>query len=176
MELCTFDQIYQDILLVHVNQMRQEYCFDFNDRCKQSIFESYTLLRDFVKKAFMDKDLTSVLDRHKIAACMMMAIIRIKPLTKISGAPYLNELLAVKVALDIVCSFLMQSSDSIYKNGFRFPPTSNGQSFIYGLCLSLYNVECTCAADMLAYANVFFLIEAYTRAMVEKEAEQKVIS
>jgi hypothetical protein len=60
MEARTFDQIYQDILLVHVNQMRQDYYFDFNDRCKQSIYESYILLSDFVKKAFMDKELTSV--------------------------------------------------------------------------------------------------------------------
>ncbi len=171
-----FDELYTNIICPNIEILKQNHEFEFISTSKLSIEESYIKHRDFVKKMYMQKGSESILDRHKVAACIMMAIVKVKPLvsskTHRDNNFYLNEMLAIQVAFDIVCSYLVDDQiDSIFSNGLSFPVSKNenGQSFLHCLCLSLYYGECSCSQDILAYSSLLFMVEAYTELYLKTQ-------
>ena len=83
-------------------------CLHENARAKSKIFKYYQRKRDVIKRNYMEKTAVS-LDRHKIAACMVYAILKSRVLSVNEFIPHLperllmaNEYLAVYVGINII--------------------------------------------------------------------------
>lgn len=91
------------------------------------IYTYYNELVTFAKAHYMAKN-TSLLNRHKVAAAIMIAILKAKPIKKIDPIFYepdkdgnitvwpLNESLAITVALSILRAFIMERVDKAFKD------------------------------------------------------------
>lgn len=132
-------------------------------------------MRDYVRCNYMSKKVDVALDRHKVAACMMYAVLKAKPLMVSRKTPRLdeklllaNEYLALYAALNILVMYKMnqyQLREGEYE--ILFPDTycndlSNDYATNY--CRTLYYVSIgnLNRFDVFAHANILFLLEKYT--------------
>jgi len=107
------------------------------------VYEEYTNQNLLLKDLYMDKGDNEVLDRHKVAACMIVSIIKNRVITLKPNAyasctleemPRANEQLALSVGLSIIRGFILE--DSFEKNDdvrheyfdreFIFPSVNHG--------------------------------------------------
>ena len=124
------------------------------------------------------EDVNTHLDRHKIAACIMSAIVKVQPIKikkrnllrrYFDKKPYekkftlLNEYLALYTALSVVESFrqddIKNQRMGFDRPGVCQPMTTNGESYIHNTCLDLYFAKRHNKINVLTFANVFFLLE-----------------
>ncbi len=142
---------------------------------EKKIFEYYQEMRDYIRCNYMSKKIDVALDRHKVAACMMYAILKAKPLKINRKIPSLdekillaNEYLALYVALNIVVMYKMdqcQLKEGEYE--ILFPETyfnDPSNDYVTNYCRTLYYVsrENLNKFEVLAHSNILFLLEKYT--------------
>jgi hypothetical protein len=118
-----------------------------------------------------------LLDRHKVCACMILAIAKSKPLVyednDVGGIKKIfNENLAMTIGLSLLYNFIIssyQNNETWLRQGFSFPATDRDATYQELLCLMLYydikNNQCS----ILALSNILFMIEAYTKQGNDKE-------
>lgn len=141
----------------------------------RKIFEYYQEMRDFIRCNYMSKKMDVALDRHKVAACMMYAVLKAKPLKVNRKIPGLdekillaNEYLALYVALNIVIMYKIdQYQLEAGEYEILFPETyfnDSSNDYVTNYCRTLYYVsmENLNKFDVLAHANILFLLEKYT--------------
>lgn len=141
----------------------------------KKIFEYYQEMRDYIRCNYMSKKIDVALDRHKVAACMMYAILKAKPLKINRKIPNLdekillsNEYLALYAALNIVVMYKMdqcQLKEGEYE--ILFPETyftDPSNDYVTNYCRTLYYVsmENLNKFEVLAHANILFMLEKYT--------------
>jgi len=154
----------------------------FDENRKEFIFEKYSNIRDFIKERYM-KNKDGLLDRHKVAAIMMKAILIVEPFQlskKDNGeildteeipilAWFANEVFAIYCANVIVSSFLINEEDTkmkdVYKKGLVIPDCRNEDSYLLQLAKELYYNKVEGHFDVFAFANILFLLEQYTIAI-----------
>ena len=113
------------------------------------------------------------MDRHKIGAVMIYAILKSKPFYVVKTIPKLpsqllmaNEYLAFYDALNIVELYRMDDAlsngNGSDRNNLILPNTYHGDMYIENVCKALYYVKNPDYFDILAYANVLFLSEKYS--------------
>lgn len=165
-------------------------CLTDQRNARKRIFKNYQNKRDFVISNYMSKTSTVALDRHKVAACMIYAILKAKPLKvnrMIANLPekilLCNEYLAFFVALNII---EMYKKDELLENGitddyeiiipksYHEDDTPNN-TYESNLCKSLYYISMTNVKqyDVFAYADILFLLEKYTDTYIELVKTQK---
>lgn len=173
-----FEDIWDNIILKLFSEMTPQKDVFIAPRSKKKIFKEYQKQKTFLKLNYMENPNTH-LDRHKIAACMLYAIVKVRPIKIkkfsvwrkfISGTRYtpeflmLNEYLGLYTAFSIIESFRVyeQSIDkdiTFPRNGISQPITTNGEDYIYNTCLDLYLSRKKNKINILTFANVFFLLE-----------------
>lgn len=157
-------------------------CLHECDRAKSNIFKYYQRKRDAIKKNYMEKTAVS-LDRHKVAACMVYAILKSRVLRVNEFVPHLpdrllmaNEYLAVYVGINIIEQYrrndgLKEPNDKLF-----FPTTYHevdGQDsvFINNLCKGLYYSRRKINnMDIFAYSNIYFFMEKYTDTVLKQNS------
>ena len=142
---------------------------------KKKIFEYYQEMRDYIRCNYMSKKIDVALDRHKVAACMMYAILKANPLKINRKIPNLderillaNEYLALYAALNIVVMYKMdqcQLKEGEYE--ILFPETyfnDPSNDYVTNYCRTLYyvSIENLNKFEVLAHANILFMLEKYT--------------
>lgn len=139
---------------------------------KRKILTRYTDKRNIILKYYMHKTVTA-LDSHKVAACLMYAIIKSKPIKInkfISNLPpeiiLANEYVAVCVALNVVDMYRRHKGDTNFQTVIPltyFDAEGEKKSeFIPNLCKALSYVKSSKYFDVFAYADILFLLEKYT--------------
>jgi hypothetical protein len=119
------------------------------------------------------------IDRHKIAAAVALAILRVKPLEPAKDAPaiprearYANEILAITVGVRITQDFMsydykLAGDDDKTQHAvaqFVWPPATDGQeSYLRQFVKELRHTVTKGTCDPYLLAHVFFLLEAYHR-------------
>lgn len=168
----TYDILWENGIKIKAEQIVREnsgnVVFDFMS--KERIFKEYCKLRDYVKVSFM-RNPDGLLDRHKVCACLILAILKSKPLVyednEIGGIKKIfNENLAMTIGLSLLYNFVISSDkDNIVwlKNGFCFPPTDRDATYQELLCLMLYYDIKNNQYSILSLSNILFMIEAYTK-------------
>lgn len=161
-------------------------CISKKKNINKKIFSYYQRKRDFIKYNYMSGKTPVALDRHKVAACMVYAILKANPLEINMWIPNLpekivlaNEYLAFYVALNIIEMYELNylKEKGIEKNCQIIVPKTyheddNPQNtYESNLCKTWYyikidNIE---KFDTLGYANVFFLLQKYTDTYIELE-------
>jgi len=176
----------EDLETYSKTQFPNKDVFSKKKNMRKSIFHNYQNKRDFIKHNYMSKEAPVALDRHKVAACMVYAILKSNPLKInmwILNLPekivLANEYLAFYVALNII---EMYKKDEFNDKGIFFdyqiiiPKTyhedNNPQNtYESNLCKAWYYIKINSIKnfDVLAYANVFFLLQKYTDTYLEME-------
>lgn len=153
-------------------------CIKVRNRAKNRIFKYYQRKRDTIKKNYMEKTAVS-LDRHKVAACMVYAILKSKAIKVNEFIPHLpdrlllaNEYLAVYVGINIIEQYRRADGLKDAKAKLIFPITyhegaEEDSVFINNLCKGLYYSRRKIdTLDIFAYSNIYFFIEKYTDTLL----------
>lgn len=201
MRIQDFNEFYKVVIGECINEIKQyaKECGYINLECFRenkseskvsiSIYRNYQKKRDYIKYNYMSKKNPVALDRHKVAACMVYAILKASPIRVnmwISNLPekivLANEYLAFYVGLNIIEMYKLDefndgSIDTDYQ--IMVPRTyhedENPQNtYESNLCKAWYyikidNIE---KFDTLGYANVFFLLEKYTDTYLKLKEEK----
>ena len=158
-------------------------CLTFNKRSLNNIYVHYEKKRVEVRKRYM-QDSAKLVDRHKIAACMMYAILKahvFKVERLISNVPekllLANEYLAFYVAINIVEMFKRAEKEyEFHEDYVLFFPIAyhinenyEQGTFVYNTCKSLSFIKNIKYFDVIAYSTIFFQLEKYTDTLLTLE-------
>lgn len=185
-----FNIVVKQCIDTILENVQKDECSYIGDKCKYGLYRNYQEKRDFVKNKYMKKTDEPALDRHKVASCMMYAILKVKPIkinrykTDLPEKLLLaNEYLAFFVALNIIEMYRkdqleQQIRENKIERGQRnrymdnqivLPKTyhengENGSDFLSNTCKALYYIELQGINkfDIFAYSSILFLLEKYT--------------
>lgn len=169
-----FLDFYNKVVKTLGNRFKKDYPeFAFCDN-PSSLYEEYlnqkTLLRFlYGKKDAPQKDL---LDRHKVCACMTVAIIKVRLLSgsvdtddgfELSIASRINEQLAFMSTWELFKGFIRLKGEKDNEN-FKLPPTFHNVSFLDTITRSLFFSNQLNSLSIPLIANIFYLLEMYCDA------------
>ena len=177
-----FDELWKHIILSIFNDMNKNNVLHLKKDAKEKVYKQYQNKKTYIKDNYM-LSCNTHLDRHKIASCVLYAIMQVYPIEvnlsmikkkhdskEMFPKEYqlLNEYLALYTAFSIIESFrqygIHHSEEEFPTKGFNrhkisIPNTSNGQDYIYNTCLDLYFSKQKKNINVLTFSNVFFLLE-----------------
>lgn len=143
------------------------------ENAKEKIWEAYKEFNLSCKRDFMSESVEK-LDRHKIAACYIFAIVKTQPLSlKPIELPEnmvvtINEHLAITVGMSILYAYMSESNMGIGSNGLEFPDARHG-NYRDDFALELYYTKKHNMYNILSLSNTLFLLEMYNFALASKK-------
>ena len=165
-----FEDFYNRIVKKLGEKFSQEHPqFLFND-IPFIIYEEYMNQRNMLRRLY-EKDEKSLIDRHKVCACMTVAIIKAHPITltdpkesdyQTDTLPRVNEQLAFISAWELFKGFMR-----LRNNGL--PDTYHNSSFIDTITRSLFFAGQLNGLSTPLIANIFFLLEKYNEIKVRAD-------
>lgn len=170
-----FFEFYNNAVKKLGNRFADEYpSFSFCDN-PSSLYEEYlnqkTMLRNLYEKGNgPDK---ALLDRHKVCACMAVAIIKVRLLSskletdqgfELSSASRINEQLAFMSTWDLFLGFVRLHGEENDKN-YKLPDTFHNVSFLDTITRSLFFANQLNSLSTPLIANIFFLLEVYCNSV-----------
>lgn len=184
MQKADYSDFYNTVIKPYIEEITADCglgeCKDKGSHCKYRIYKCYQEKRDSVKNKYMQKADDVALDRHKVAACMVYAILKVQPI-KVNRFLWnlpeqkllANEYLAFYVALNIIAMYKrdelreakMEKEAADYE--IIVPKTyheGEGADFVSNTCRALYYLRLRglTGFDIFAYATIFFMLEKYT--------------
>lgn len=147
----------------------------------KNIFKNYQFQRDYIVSNYMEKNISVALDRHKVAACMVYAILKTMPIKvnrRICNLPekflLVNEYLAFYIGLNIIEMYKLDETGHHGEYQIIVPKTyyeekNSNNTYESNLCKawSYIRLDSMKRFDVLAYAHIFFLLEKYTDLSLE---------
>ena len=166
-----FFEFYNHVVKVLGEKFEKEYPeFVFCDNAS-AVYEEYinqkTMLRILYEK--VDNNGKTLLDRHKVCACMMVAIIKVRLLSsnlnsdegfKLSNSSRINEQLAFLSTWELFKGFIVLHGEAKDKN-YQLPETYHNTSFSDTITRSLFYANQLNSLSTPLIANIFFLLEKY---------------
>lgn len=183
-----FDFLFKDVIEKYYQEIK---CIDdekFNGKALRLntkkiflIYHFYESFRKDIRKMYMVKE-SKPMDRHKIAANLMISILKAKIIRVNRLIPDLplelllaNEYIAFYVSVNIVEMYNRNAGLSDYS--IVLPATyieNEGKtSYIENICKALYYTKHYKVSDILAYANVLFMLEMQTDIKLGIDMEEK---
>lgn len=173
-----FSEFWKNIFIPTISEIDIDNIYKLKANAFDKIYMHYQRQRKYIHDNYM-MDADANIDRHKIAACLMCSIEKIQPLKlplkfqlqllKSNGKltkfqSYANEYLAFYSAVSILDNFYLydESKNKFYKNRKKIviPNTFNDNNdYVFDFCLDLYFANQRKMLNLLAYANIFFLLE-----------------
>lgn len=180
-----FLEFYNNVIKELGLRLEREYeQFRFCDN-PDSLYEEYlnqkTMLRILYEKK--DGEDKTLLDRHKVCACMTVAIIKVRLVSgkiendnnfSLSSASRINEQLAFMSAWELFLGFIRLHKEEADKN-YQLPETYHNDSFLDTFTRSLFFANQLNSLSTPLIANIFFLLEKYFESEEEKKFLQKKI-
>lgn len=195
----SYNKFWSEVISKQINAFEifvkaNEFKFRVRDKnIKQEIWNNYQALRDKCKSKYMSKN-SNVIDRHKVCACMMLAVVKARPFIytgdlrededdECFDTP--NEQLAITVGLSLLRGFIinstcdyegkekskqqMQLDKEIFKDGFMFPNQAEVYHGEYrnNFAIELYYTDKDNCYNILSLSNTLFLLEQYNRMKYE---------
>lgn len=149
------------------NEYRQFHFCDNPDSLYEEYLNQKTMLRVLYQKK--NGESKTLLDRHKVCACMTAAIIKVRLVSgniqtdddfSLSAASRINEQLAFMSTWELFLGFIRLHKEETDKN-YRLPDTYHNNSFLDTITRSLFMANQLNALSTPLIANVFFLLEKY---------------
>lgn len=180
-----YDKIWYKVIRKELDRFVGIDVLDFYSETdmQNSIKKEYDSLYKHCQNTYMDENVKT-LDRHKVAACYMLAIIQAKlfkayPSSE-KGIVIIKEQLAISVGLSILRSYLISKYDSngeikprevfhtdcaVFKKGFIMPDEKdvNHGSYRNNFAMELYFTGIEGNYNILALSNTLYLLEMYNR-------------
>lgn len=181
-----YEIIWEKVIRKEIDNYQSSYvnCIELIPNVKEEIWKKYVSLNVYCKNNYM-KSPEGKIDRHKVAACYMIAIAMLRPMRfveKIDNKEVplaINEMLAITVGLSLVRAFAIaaiKENDSInkedadilvakFEDGIKVP---EGNLVNHGVYLENYANEIYFAASegkisVLSLAHELYLLEVITR-------------
>ena len=160
------------------NDRHPECILSIKEDAKGEIWRQYLSFNKFCRETYMSKDV-QLLDRHKVCACYMFAIIKAGLLKYDEkgehGRVYLyDESIAITVGMSLLRAFIIASInhtdiDETEKqvlvdrvdNGIKFPKAHHGE-YVDNFKLELYYTKKEGNYNILSIAHTLFLLECLT--------------
>ena len=189
MERAIYEKLWENTIYPKIEEMLSDNDIIFvGGQIKEKIWLTYEKYKNSVHTYMHNPN--GRIDRHKVASAMLYSIIVNKPFDlKIlsaservnSTAILANEILGFNVALAIVWSFIISEANEksdrnrieIFENRFIFPQCQH-DSYEANIYKMLYYARLNKNYDIFAFANILFLIEAYTEFVRKTELERRV--
>lgn len=166
-----FIEFYNQVVKILGTRFENEYPeFVFYDN-PSSLYEEYlnqkTMLRVLYGKE--NKPDKMLLDRHKVCACMVVAIIKVRLLSsslssddgfELSNASRINEQLAFMSTWELFKGFIILHGEEQDKN-YELPQTFHNVSFLDTITRTLFFANQLNSLSTPLIANIFFLLEKY---------------
>lgn len=166
-----FLDFYNNVVKKIGLRFEKEYAqFHFCDN-PQSLYEEYlnqkTILRILYEKK--DGEEKTLLDRHKVCACMTSAIIKVRLVSgnietddsfALASASRINEQLAFMSAWELFLGFIRLHKEEKDKS-YKLPETYHNDSFLDTFTRSLFFANQLNSLSTPLIANIFFLLEKY---------------
>lgn len=153
------------------------------DRSRPLMLRSYDNIRAYAKSKYM-RHANGRMDRHKVAACIMVSVLselNLSESSRLKGSEFLKERVAIKTGLSLLRTWITSDNEN-FKNGkiIAFLDKNNGLTLPPPVCddkpyeknwaLELYyNQEearkCNGNLPILSMSDKLFLIESYNRAL-----------
>lgn len=185
-----FQVLCSDVIFPYIEELMKldsasgSNCLKIKERRISQIYRNYEAKRKVIRRFFMKLE-EKPMDRHKIGSVFMYSILksRVLKVTKLDKQtiPHkllmANEYLAVYVALSIVESYRIDENGYTGETGFEkfcliMPETfKSSDTYVDNLCKALYYLRNGKEFDIFAYANILFLLEAYTNKCQELRTE-----
>lgn len=195
-----FSKLWNDCILPSFDKLKQQDSMILiRDGSFDSLCRTYNDIKNMTKRQFMlNNNIEVILDRHKIAACLVKAILLDKPLYKKVEVDYtgaesnfiiVNEALAFGVALAMLRAYIelklehqdkeFMTNESAYRKicneDFVFPKTIMKVDYPTSVCWAWHHNTINEHFDVLGTANLLFMIEHYSvqfyRAEIKLSAE-----
>lgn len=192
---------YQKIWDVIINPTIQDYQNQYSEimvsyNAQEAIWQEYVYFNKHAKITYMQKT-TGKLDRHKVCACYMYAIMKANILScRLAGSDTerrylaLNENLAITVGMSVLRAFVLSSinsSDELPEekkeilskridNGIVFPDCNHGD-YRNNFVTELHYTRMENNYNILSLANTLFLLETHTLQtdVIHKQGKNKGI-
>lgn len=179
--LSFYDNVVKKLGLRCEQEYRQ---FRFCDN-PHSLYEEYINQKNLLRIMYDKKDgeEKSLLDRHKVCACMTAAIIKVRLLSgdiekdedfKLSSASRINEQLAFMSAWELFLGFVRLHKEEIDKE-YKLPDTYHNDSFLDTFTRSLFFANQLNSISTPLLANIFFVLEKYCEAEEQKNILQEQV-
>jgi len=175
-----FLDFYNNVIKKLGIRLENEYKqFRFCDN-PHSLYEEYLNQKTMLRVLYQKKDgeQKTLLDRHKVCACMTVAIIKVRLLSgsietdesfELSIASRINEQLAFMSAWELFLGFIRLHKEETDKK-YNLPNTYHNDSFLDTFTRSLFFANQLNSLSTPLIANVFFLLEKYCES-----EEQRVL-
>ena len=182
----SYEIIWERVIKKELDNYQSIYvnCIELIPNVKEEIWEKYVSLNTYCKTNYM-KSPQGKIDRHKVAACYMIAIAILRPMRFVGKVDNkevplaINEMLAITVGLSLVRAFAIaaiRENDNINKedanilvakfdNGIKIP---EGDLVNHGMYLDNYANEIYFSTSegkicVLSLAHELYLLEVITR-------------
>lgn len=186
----SFDDIWNKIIWENLGLYSDveglRFCND--SKLKKDIKKNFDFFTKRCKERYMNPNSVKILDRHKIATCLMYAILETNlyetyPQSRSSlEVVIITEQIAISVGLSVLRTYIVDKFDSfgkekdkatwekdkaIFKNGFILPGENaddvNHGEYRNNLAMALYFTKIDGTYNILSLSNSLYLLEMYNR-------------
>lgn len=174
MEQCKFDEIHAKIMEPLLKELRDdEYnvrrkCLSVKRDYEKKIYKQYERLRKDLKSKDMCEE-SQYIDRHKIASCLLGAIVLVSPVTvktTLQDIPermiFANEGLGFYTAICVLESFCKEEIHilipEVEESGQYDMPM-----YVRNICIDLFKLKIEHKYNVLTYSNILFLLEELSK-------------
>lgn len=173
-----YDNVIKKLGLRLENEYKEFYFCDNPHSLYEEYLNQKTILRILYDKK--DGEKKTLLDRHKVCACMTVAIIKVRLLSGniktddsfiISSASRINEQLAFMSSWELFLGFIRLHREEKEKN-YQLPATYHNDSFLDTFTRSLFFANQLNSLSTPLIANIFFLLEKYFEVEEQKNMLQ----
>lgn len=181
MQLEKFNEIHEEIIKPLVRELLDdEYntcnkCLSLKKDYEKKIYKQYEKLRREVKRKDMCAEVEYI-DRHKIGACMMWAIILVSPIsvkTTLQDIPermiFANEGLGFYTAICLLESFSEEKNLRIYFPHVDSDMDTDIPVYVRNTCIDLFKTKLEHKYNVLTFSNVLFLLEELSKKISEEK-------
>lgn len=181
----SYEAIWKEVIEKEISNYQSRYtnCIELIPNLKEEIWQKYVSLNNYCRQNYMTQTVEK-LDRHKVAACYMVAIAALKPMRfveKIDGKAVplaINETLAITVGLSIIRAYAIaainkdfgdtaEASDlaAKFEDGIKMPEGDliNHGDYLNNYANELYFAVAEGKICVLSIAHELYLLEVITR-------------
>lgn len=178
----SYETIWNNVILPEIKRYKDAVIsVSYKDTAKNDIWHSYQRLKSHCKNTYM-ADSEKRLDRHKVAACYMMAILEANPLSfKMEPEDgiliTINEHLAITVGLSILNAFICANKQKNADDTVAGPlkdenfndtkdlilPTTPHGNYRDIFAVELYFTRTERNYNILSLSNTLFLLDEYNK-------------
>lgn len=191
----SYDDIWKKIIWENLSSFStiEGLVFLNEGKIKTKIKENFDHFCELCIKKYMDPDKVVNLDRHKIAACIMFAIMSTDMYEKYPSSAsdaqkiIITEQIAISVGLSVLRTYIVNELDSSYQkknkktwekdkaifgNGFKLPGEFSKDEVNHGdyrsnFAMELYFTKSDNIYNILSLSNSLYLLEMYNRQLWE---------